>query len=133
MSSLFTRKEIQAIQQTTDQSLSLASLAKLEDIVTSAVSSHFASHNILYDLQHGFREKACETQLLELQDHLINNLSNGRQNDLILLDFSKAFDRVNHDKLLNTLQEHGVSPHILNWAHSFHIGRSQTVVLEGEK
>ncbi|XP_060596399.1 uncharacterized protein LOC132750432 [Ruditapes philippinarum] len=51
---------------------------------------------------------------------------------IILLDFSKAFDKVNHRKLLLTLQENGVSTQILNWTRSFLIGRSQTVVLEDE-
>lgn len=105
----------------------------LEHIVASALSSHFNSNNILYDLQHGFRERrSCETQLLELTDFLVNNISKGKQTDLILLDFSKAFDKVNHLKLLHTLQEHGVSPQILNWTRSFLIGRSQTVLLNGD-
>ena len=106
----------------------------LEHIVASSLSSHFNSNHILYDLQHGFRERrSCETQLIELTDYLINNLSKGKQTDLILLDFSKAFDKVNHLKLLDTLQEHGVSTQVLNWTHSFLIGRSQTVVLDGDR
>lgn len=105
----------------------------LEHIVASHLSSHFSNHNILFDLQHGFREKrSCETQLIELTDSLVNNISAGKQTDLILLDFSKAFDKVNHRKLLLTLQENGVSTQILNWTRSFLIGRSQTVVLEDE-
>ena len=105
----------------------------LEHIVTSHLSKHLSSHNILYDLQHGFREKrSCETQLIELTDHLVNNVSSGSQTDLILLDFSKAFDKVNHLKLLFSLQEYGVSAQVLNWTRSFLLGRSQAVVLDGE-
>ena len=105
----------------------------LEHIVASSLSSHFNSHNILFDLQHGFRERrSCETQLIELTDFLVNNLSKGNQTDLILLDFSKAFDKVNHLKLLDTLQEHGVSTQVLKWTSSFLLGRSQTVVLDGD-
>ena len=73
-----------------------------------------------------------ETQLIELTDHLVNNIAQGKQTDLILLDFSKAFDKVNHQKLLFLLQEYGASPQILKWSHSFLIGRSQTVVLDRE-
>ena len=65
-----------------------------------------------YTLQHGFRERqSCKTQLIDLIDYLVNNLPNGQQTDLpvILFDFSKAFDKVNHLKLLNILQEHGLS------------------------
>ena len=43
----------------------------LEHIVASNISKHFANSNILYDLQHGFREKrSCEIQLIMLIDKL---------------------------------------------------------------
>ena len=51
----------------------------------------------MYDLQHGFREKrSCETQLIMLVEDLARNAGLWKQTDLILLDFSKAFDKVNH-------------------------------------
>ncbi len=105
----------------------------MEHIVASNLTSHFNKYNILYDLQHGFREKrSCETQLIQLIDDLAHTLTHGKQVDLVLLDFSKAFDKVTHLKLLFKLQEHGVSDLTLNWIQSFLTGRSQTVVLEGE-
>ena len=56
---------------------------------------HLNKHDLLYDLQHGFREKrSCETQLTMLFEDLARNASAGKQTDLILLDFSKAFDKV---------------------------------------
>ena len=37
----------------------------MEHIVASSLTKHFDKHNILYDLQHGFRERrSCETQLI---------------------------------------------------------------------
>ena len=69
----------------------------MEHIGTSNLSRHFEQNNILYDLQHGFRERrSCETQLIQLVEEVARNTSQGRQTDLILLDFSKAFDKVNH-------------------------------------
>ena len=55
----------------------------------------------------------------------------GKQTDLILLDFSKAFDKVNHLKLLFKLSCF-LKGNTLNWIQSFLIGRTQTVVLDGE-
>ena len=52
--------------------------------------------------------------------------------DLIILDFSKAFARVNHMKLLHKLHQHGARGNTLSWIKAFLTGRSQTVVLEGE-
>ena len=76
----------------------------MEHIVASNLSRHFEHNDILYDLQHGFRERrSCETQLIQLVEELARNTSQGRQTDLILLYFSKAFDRVIHMKLLHKL------------------------------
>ena len=61
---------------------------------------------ILYNLQHGFRENmSCETQLIMLVEDLAKSVSTGKQTDLVLLDFSKAFDKVNHSKLLWKLHQ----------------------------
>ena len=75
----------------------------LEHIMASQVVKHMNTHDLLYDLQHSFREKrTCETQLAMLVEDLARNMSAGKQTDLIglLLDFSKAFDKVNHSKIL---------------------------------
>ena len=105
----------------------------MEHIVASSLTKHFNQNNILYDLQHGFLDRrSCETQLLQLIEDLARNMTEGKQTDLILLDFSKAFDKVNHLKLLYKLQVHRVQGKTLGWIESFLVGRSQTVVLDGE-
>ena len=72
----------------------------MEHIIASGLTKHLNQNNILYDLQHGFRDRrSCETQLLQLIEDLARNMTEGKQTDLILLDFSKAFDKVNHLKL----------------------------------
>ena len=104
----------------------------LEHIVTPQLVKHFTSNNILYDLQHGFREKrSCETQLIMLVDELANNIQQGRQTDLILLDFSKAFDKISHEKLAYKLFHYGVQGKTLDWIKGFLADRSQRVVLDG--
>ncbi len=105
----------------------------MEHVVTSNLVRHLNQHNILYDLQHGFREKlSCETQLAMLVEDLARNASTGTQTDLVLLDFSKAFDKVSHNKLLHKLHQYGVRQETLTWIGAFLNNRSQTVVLEGE-
>ena len=92
------------------------------------------THDLLYDLQHGFREKkSWETQLAMLVEDLAWSLSAGKQTDLILLDFSMAFDKVNHSKLLWELHKYGIRGNALNWIRAFLGNRSQTVVLDGEE
>ena len=105
-----------------------------EHIVTSHLVKHLNVNNILYDLQHGFREKrSCETQLVMLIEDLSRNLQSGKQTHVVLLDFSKAFDKVNHQKLLYKLHLYGVRGQTLSWIKAFLGNRSQTVVVEGEE
>ena len=103
----------------------------LEHIIASNVVKHLNAHDLLYDLQHGFREKrSCETQLTMLVEDLARSVSQGKQTDLILLDFSKAFDKVNHAKLLWKLHQYGIRGNALAWIRAFLGNRSQTVVLD---
>ena len=69
---------------------------------------------------------------MQLVEDLSRSLTGGKQIDLILLDFGKAFDKVNHLKLLYKLGLHGVQGNVLTWIQSFLIGRSHTIVLEGD-
>ena len=104
----------------------------LEHIVASGVAKHFTELDILYDLQYGFREKrSCETQLIMLVDELAKDMQMGKQTDLILLDFSKAFDKVAHEKLILKLHQYGIRGDTLNWIKDFLDNRKQTVVING--
>ena len=81
-------------------------------------------------MQHGFREKrSCETQLIMLIDELAKNMQMGKQTDLILLDFSKAFDKVAHEKLLLKLHNYGIRGDTLKWIKTFLDNRKQAVVV----
>ena len=43
-----------------------------------------------------------------LVDELLKGMQSGKQTDLILLDFSKAFDKVAHEKLLFKLHHYRI-------------------------
>ena len=68
-----------------------------------------------------------------LFEDLARNTSAGKQTDLLLLDFSKAFDKVNHSKLIWKLHQYGIRGNALSWNRAFLGNRSQTVVIEGEE
>ena len=70
----------------------------MEHIILSHVSKHLAYHDILFNEQYGFRKTfSCETQLITaINDILGKKYQPEKQTDVILLDFSKAFDSVPH-------------------------------------
>jgi len=90
-------------------------LCKLcEHIVHSTISSHLDLNGILTNAQHGFRKRrSCETQLLQTVDDLAKGLDDKSQTDMILLDFSKAFDKVPHQRLLLKVLRCGIAGTVL--------------------
>ena len=56
----------------------------------------------------------------------------GKQTELILLDFPKAFDKVNHSKLIWKLHNYGKRSNVLGWIRAFLGDRSQRVAVGGE-
>ena len=100
--------------------------------------SHFDAKGILSDCQHGFRKlgfrklRSCETQLITTCHDLTQTIDDHSQTDVILLDFSKAFDKVSHTLLLNKLNMYGINTKIIHWMSSFLLGRSQRVLVDGE-
>ena len=64
---------------------------------------------------------------------LRKSMQMGKQTDLILSDFSKAFDKVAHEKLISKLHFYGIRGKTLSWVKDFLDSRSQAVVLNGVK
>ena len=113
--------------------VSLTSLCcKLQEhIIASNVMKHLDQHNILTDCQHGFRAKrSCETQLLTLFHDLASSLDKGKQIDMAILDFSKAFDKVPHQRLLRKVDHYGIRNQTYLWIKDFLNERKQQVVVD---
>lgn len=104
----------------------------MEHIIVSHLMKHLDKHEILTELQHGFRRnRSCTTQLLLTVSDLTRLYDSNTQVDIGVLDFSKAFDVVNHRKLLAKLQHYGIQGKTLQWIRSFLEDRSQQVVVNG--
>jgi hypothetical protein len=94
--------------------------------------NHLSQNNLLSNNQHGFRaRRSCETQLITTVQELAKNMSSGKQIDAILLDFSKAFDKVPYRRLLKKLDHYGIRGTTLKWIQDFLIRRTQQVLLDG--
>ena len=106
----------------------------LEHIIHSSVMDHFDKFQIIDDAQHGFRQKrSCESQLITTLRDFSNCLNNKEQIDAILLDFSKAFDKVDHQQLLLKLHQYGIQNSLFAWLKTFLSDRTQTVVVDGQE
>ena len=91
-------------------------------------------NNLFNQNQHGFRSgKSCLSQLLEQHDLILNLLDKETNVDVVYLDFSKAFDKVDHSILLTKFKKLGITGKIYNWIESFLKDWQQTVVLNGVK
>ena len=61
-------------------------------------------------------------------DDFASHVDSGAQIDTILLDFSKAFDKVPHQRLLVKLAYYGIQGMLLDWVKDFLSNRSQIVI-----
>ena len=104
----------------------------LEHIICHHIWKHLEDHNVLSNFQHGFcKRRNGETQLIMAIHDLISAVNSKKQVDAFILDFSKAFDRVPHQRVLYKLSHYGIQGSLLSWIHVFLTKRTQRVALEG--
>lgn len=104
----------------------------MEHVICSHIRDHLDRHSILSPFQHGFRGKhSCETQLALTVYDIASIHDLNTQVDIGILDFSKAFDVVPHQRLLNKLDHYGINGNCHRWIGSFLGGRSQRVIVDG--
>ena len=65
-------------------------------------------------------------------EDITESIDNGKDVDTIYLDFSKAFDKEAHRRLLKKLENYGIRGNLLNWIQNFLTNRQQRVVIIGE-
>ena len=104
----------------------------MEHIICSHMRAHFDRHGILTELNHGFRARhSCESQLLLTTHDFLSRLDLRQEEDVLVLDYSKVFDMVPHERLLQKLPHYGIQGYVLLWIRSFLTTRIQSVVVDG--
>ncbi len=84
--------------------------------------------------QHGFQaKKSTVSQLLETFNDWVISIDRNKIIDVLYIDFAKAFDTVNHRRLILKLKSYGVEGNLLRWLEAFLTNRKQSVVVEGVK
>ena len=106
----------------------------LERLMYNRLLSFINKFSLLHPYQFGFRNNhSPELALLYLVDKISNALDNGECVLGLFLDFSKAFDTVNHDILLTKLEYLGIRGIPLEWFKSYLADRRQYVIYNGIK
>ena len=101
----------------------------LENLMYTRLLSFINKYRLLYSNQFGFRRgHSPDLALICLVDKISNALENGEYVLGLFLDFSKAFDTVNHDILFTKLEYLGIRDISLQWFKSYLSDREQYVV-----
>lgn len=111
----------------------LPTLSKLlERIVCEQLRSYLQRNDILPPLQSGFRKHySTATALSRVTSDVARAIDDSKVTFLVLLDYSKAFDIVDHDLLVSKLIYYGCSGPTLEWFSSYLDGRMQQVKFSG--
>ena len=105
-----------------------------QKVMYNRLISFLEFNKILIENQFGFRKK-CSTYMAPavLIDKVIKSLESGDYMIGVFLDFSKAFDTVDHDILLKKLCHYGIRDTGLKWFQSYLSERKQYVTYNDTK
>ena len=91
----------------------------LERVVYNQIWNFLDTFNLISESQYGFRRNRSTTMaVLENLDYVYDNLDQGNTVLSIFMDFSKAFDCIDHRLLLRKLHSYGIRGISLAWFES---------------
>ena len=113
----------------------LCTLSKVfKKVMYNRLIKFLEKFSILYEYQFGFsRKRSTNLALITLIDKSTQATENGEYVIGAFLDFSKAFDTVNHEILLDKLYHYGVRGCAYKWFSSYLTDRQQFVTYNGMK
>lgn len=111
----------------------LSNFSKIfEHLIYNTIYCHVKKY--ISPQQHGFFQgRSTTTNLATISQHLCEVLDNRGQADVIYTDFSQAFDRINHQILLQKLNSFGLCPAFILFIKSYLYNRSNYVYYNGYK
>ena len=113
-------------------SLTSVCCKSMERIIAQHLTAFLEEHRLLDQNQFGFRAgRSTSDQLLLVYSEVSRKFDEGGVVDVVLFDYSKAFDVIRHDIMIEKLQRLGIHGNTLHWIESFLTGRLMTVSVKG--
>ena len=92
----------------------------MEKLCNSLLTKHLDLHNLLCKEQYGFRPKrSTSTAIFNFLKNIVEDINNHKIVGTMYLDFSKAFDSINHSRLLDKLKDMGIPLKLHSWISSY--------------
>ena len=99
-----------------------------ERVMYKRLLSIINRNNLLYKYQFGFREKHSTSMVLIVMiDKILEAINDGNLVIGLFIDFSKAFDTLDHNILLQKMYKYGICGNCLKWFKSYLSERKQFV------
>ena len=98
------------------------------------VYNHLTLNNLLYDKQFGFQTKtSTEHAILQFTRDIAKSFERGEYTLGVFIDLSKAFDTVNHNILLEKLENYGIKGITLAWFKSYLTNWTQCIAYDDKQ
>ena len=107
-------------------------LKVIEKVIPGRLNEHLRNNSLFDPLQSAYRDKhSKETTLIKVQNDILSALDAGSSVMLLMLDYSAAFDTIDHDISLSRLcNVYGITGNALDLFRSYLTGRIQCDVIE---
>jgi len=102
----------------------------IEQLIQEIMIKQVEEKKAIRSSQHGFpKGKSRLTNLIAFYDGMTGWVDEGRAVDVVYLSFSKAFDTVSHNILLEKLRRCGLDEWSVKWIENWLNDRAQSVVI----
>ena len=105
----------------------------VEHLLYTQIDHFLEAHALLTDKQNGFRTKRSTVYtIFDFTSDLLTSYNDNLNVIAIYIDFKKAFDTVNHKKLINKLKNFNFSENLIKLLQNYLDNRSQSTCMGGE-
>ena len=107
----------------------------IEKVSLTQLTKHWDENRLLPTYQSEYRRNhSCKTSLVKLVDDILWDMQEQLVTSVVILDLLAAFDTVDHDLLLDILENgFGVTDNTKQWYHNYLTSRKFRVIIDKDK